>query len=107
MHDNIAAIIEKATAKGVDVLLAGMEAPPNLGEDYRTSFRAVFSALLREYPGIKLMPFLLEGVAGEAALNQADGIHPTAAGHQIIATHLYDVLKPMVDDIVSRSNGGQ
>lgn len=107
MHDNIAAIIEKATAKGVDVLLAGMEAPPNLGEDYRTAFRAVFITLLREYPNIKLMPFLLEGVAGEAALNQADGIHPTAAGHQIIATHLYDVLKPMVDDIVSRANGGQ
>ena len=106
MHDNIAGIIEKANAKGIDVLLAGMEAPPNLGEDYQTSFRAVFSALQKEYPGIKLMPFLLDGVAGDAALNQADGIHPTVAGQQIIATHLYDVLKPMVDDIVSRSTGG-
>ena len=103
MHDNIAAIIDKASAKGVDVLLAGMEAPPNLGEDYATSFRSVFSALKRDYPGIKLMPFLLDGVAGDSNLNQADGIHPTAAGHQIIANHMYDVLKPMVDDIVGRS----
>lgn len=107
MHDNIAGIIDKASAKGVDVLLAGMEAPPNLGQDYATAFRSVFSALQREYPGIKLMPFLLDGVAGEANLNQADGIHPTVAGQQIIANHLYDVLKPMVDDVVSRSSGGQ
>ncbi len=107
MHDNIAGIIDKASAKGVDVLLAGMEAPPNLGEDYATAFRSVFSALKREYPGIKLMPFLLDGVAGDANLNQADGIHPTAAGQQIIANRLYEFLKPMVDDVVSRSSGGQ
>ena len=100
-------IIDKASAKGVDVLLAGMEAPPNLGEDYATAFRSVFSALKREYPGIKLMPFLLDGVAGDANLNQADGIHPTAAGQQIIANRLYEFLKPMVDDVVSRSSGGQ
>jgi acyl-CoA thioesterase-1 len=105
MHDNIAAIIDKASAKGVDVLLAGMEAPPNLGEDYAMSFRSVFSALKREYSGIRLMPFLLEGVGGDGNLNQADGIHPTAAGHQIIADHMYDFLKPMVDDIASRSGG--
>ena len=107
MHDNIAGIIDKASAKGVDVLLAGMEAPPNLGQDYATAFRSVFSALKSEYPGIKLMPFLLEGVAGDANLNQADGIHPTAAGQQVIASHLYDVLKPIVDDVVSRGSGGQ
>ena len=107
MHDNIAGIIDKASARGVDVLLAGMEAPPNLGEDYAMAFRSVFSALKREYPGIRLMPFLLDGVAGDANLNQADGIHPTAAGQQIIANHLYDFLKPMVDDVVSRGSGGQ
>ena len=106
MHDNIAAIIDKASAKGVDVLLAGMEAPPNLGEDYATSFRSVFSTLKREYPGVKLMPFLLEGVAGDPNLNQPDGIHPTKEGQQIIANHLYEFLKPMVDDIVSRGSGG-
>lgn len=107
MHDNIAAIIDKASAKGVDVLLAGMLAPPNLGEDYATAFRGVFSALKRDYPGIRLMPFLLDGVAGDPNLNQADGIHPTAAGQQIIANHLYDFLKPMVDDVANRGSGGQ
>ncbi len=107
MHDNIAAIIDKASAKGVDVLLAGMQAPPNLGQDYATAFRGAFTSLQRDYPGIKVMPFLLEGVAGEANLNQADGIHPTAAGHQIIATHLYEFLKPMVDDVVNRASIGQ
>ncbi len=106
MHDNIAGIIDKASAKGVDVLLAGMEAPPNLGADYATAFRSVFSALKNEYPGIRLMPFLLDGVAGDPNLNQADGIHPTKAGQQIIADHLYEFLKPMVDDVVSRSLGG-
>jgi len=107
MRDNIAAIIDKASAKGVDVLLAGMQAPPNLGQDYATAFRAVFTSLQRDYPGIKLMPFLLEGVAGDPNLNQADGIHPTAAGQQIIATHLYEFLKPMVDDVVNRGPIGQ
>lgn len=106
-HDNIAAIIDKAQAKGVEVLLAGMEAPPNLGPDYATAFRATFSSLRNEYPTIKVLPFLLTGVAGDANLNQADGIHPTAAGQQIIATNMYEVLKPMVDDIANRSSGGQ
>jgi acyl-CoA thioesterase-1 len=105
-HDNIAGIIQKAQAKGVDVLLAGMEAPPNLGEDYVVAFRSTFSALRREYPDMKVLPFLLAGVAGDPNLNQADGIHPTAAGQQIIANLLYDVLKPMVDDVVNRSSGG-
>lgn len=104
-RENIAKIIEKASAKGVDVLLCGMEAPPNLGEDYVVAFRALFSGLKSDYPGIRFMPFLLEGVAGDATLNQADGIHPTAAGQQIIAGHLYDQLKPMIDDLMSRSGG--
>lgn len=106
-HDNIAGIIDKALAKGVDVLLAGMEAPPNLGEDYVVAFRSTFSSLRREYPGVKVLPFLLDGVAGNPALNQADGIHPTAPGQQIIANQLYELLKPMVDEISNRSSGGQ
>ena len=105
-HGNIAGIIDKALAKGVEVLLAGMEAPPNLGEDYVVAFRNTFSSLRREYPGIKVLPFLLEGVAGNPSLNQADGIHPTVAGQQIIADQLYELLKPMVDDIANRSSGG-
>lgn len=106
MQSNIAAIIDKAFAKGVEVLLAGMEAPPNLGEDYALAFRGAFSTLRRDYPNVKALPFLLAGVAGDPTLNQADGIHPTAAGQQIIANQMYEVLKPMVDDIANRSSGG-
>lgn len=105
-HDNIAGIIDKAMAKGVEVLLAGMEAPPNLGPDYAAAFRSTFSSLHNEYPSIRVLPFLLAGVAGDANLNQADGIHPTAPGQQIIANNMYDVLKPIVDDIANRSSGG-
>ena len=104
-YENISQIIDKAAAKNVAVLLCGMEAPPNLGQDYIVAFRKTFSDLKRDYSGVRVLPFLLEGVAGEASLNQADGIHPTAAGQQIIATHVYDELKPLLDDIASRSGG--
>src|SRR5262245_45469289 len=78
-HDNLAQIIDLALGKGMFVLLCGMEAPTNLGSDYRDAFRQVYVSLLREYQGrISFVPFLLEGVAGNPALNQADGIHPTA-----------------------------
>lgn len=107
MRDNIAGIIDKASAKGIDVLLTGMQAPPNLGADYALAFRSVFPSLQRDYPGIRLMPFLLEGVAGDPNLNQADGIHPTAPAHQIIATNIYEFLKPMVDDVANRTASGQ
>jgi acyl-CoA thioesterase-1 len=104
-HDNIAAIIEAARAKNVEVLVAGMQAPPNLGQDYTSAFRDAFAVLPREYPTIAFVPFLLEGVAGDPSLNQPDGIHPTAAGQQIIANLLYDKLKPLVDNISSRGGG--
>jgi acyl-CoA thioesterase-1 len=100
-HDNILAIIKKAQEKGVDVLLAGMQAPPNLGTDYTEAFSATFSRLSHETPAVYL-PFLLEGVAGHPELNQDDGIHPNAAGHKIIAALIYDRLKPMLDDLANR-----
>lgn len=100
-HDNVLAIVTKAQAKGIDVLLAGMEAPPNLGEDYTSAFRAVFSKIARESNAV-FLPFLLDGVAGKPELNQDDGIHPTAAGHRIIAAAMYDRLKPMLDDLVNK-----
>jgi acyl-CoA thioesterase-1 len=104
-HDNIAQIITTARAKGVDVLLAGMEAPPNLGDDYTAAFRGVFAKLAKEQP-VSFYPFLLKGVAGDPKLNQADGIHPTPEGHVIIADQLYDVLKPMLDDVENRVGVG-
>jgi acyl-CoA thioesterase-1 len=77
-----------------------MEAPPNLGNDYRDAFRAIYMTLLREYSGsIAYVPFLLEGVAGNPALNQDDGIHPTAEGQKVIAQLLYPKLRDIVDQL--------
>jgi acyl-CoA thioesterase-1 len=87
---NLRAIIDRATGEGVDVLLAGMLAPTNLGTDYQTAFRALYQELAIEYnKSILFVPFLLEGVAGNPALNQPDGIHPTAEGQRMIAEVLY------------------
>jgi acyl-CoA thioesterase-1 len=80
-----------------------MEGPTNLGSDYRDAFRQVYMNLLREYQGrIAFVPFLLEGVAGNPALNQTDGIHPNVEGSKIIAQLLY----PKVRDLVDRAGGG-
>lgn len=96
MKKNLAAIIERARAKRIAVLLAGMEAPPNFGPDYTVSFRQVFRDLARQYK-VTFMPFLLDEVAGIASLNQGDGIHPNVEGARIVADHVWAVLKPMVD----------
>jgi len=97
-YDNLAAIIDQALAAGCEVLLAGMEGPTNLGEDYRAAFRDVFVRLARDYGrNIYSVPFLLEGVAGLPRFNQADGIHPNAEGARRIAEHLYPTLRGMVD----------
>lgn len=73
------------------LILAGMEAPPNLGQDYTNRFRAVFPEAARA-SGARLLPFLLEGVAGVERLNQADGIHPTVEGQREIANLVWEVL---------------
>ena len=100
-RENLSRIIETARAKGVQVLLAGMEAPPNLGDQFRAEFRAIFPDLAAKYQ-VRLLPFLLLGIAGEARLNQEDGIHPTAEGHRMMAEMLYPLLQPMADDVLSR-----
>lgn len=84
---NLAAMIRRARERGVRPALSGMQAPGNWGAAYRTAFDAVFPALAREFR-IPLDPFLLDGVALDPALNQADGIHPTARGADIIAVRL-------------------
>jgi acyl-CoA thioesterase-1 len=99
-HDNLAAIIAAARSRGVEVLLCGMEAPTNYGDDYRVAFRGVFSRLLSEHSGdISFVPFLLQGVAGNPSLNQADGMHPNADGARAIAALLYAPLRTMVDQL--------
>ena len=77
------------------ILLVQMEAPPNLGQEYTSAFSAMFAELAREH-GARLMPFLLEGVAGESTLNQADGIHPNNAGERIVANNVWRALQPIL-----------
>lgn len=96
LERNLSAIISRAQARGITVVLAGMEAPPNYGREYAAAFHQVYPALAREY-GVALVPFLLHGVAGIPRLNQPDGIHPTAAGARIVADNVWAVLKPVVE----------
>jgi acyl-CoA thioesterase-1 len=95
LRRNLAAIIERAQAGGVGVILAGMEAPPNYGPEYTAEFRAVYTDLAREYR-VPLIGFLLEGVAGDPAMNQADGIHPNSAGAARVAETVWTALEPVV-----------
>jgi len=96
LRRNLAEIIERAQARGITVVLAGMEAPPNYGRDYIISFHTVYPTLAAHYR-VAFVPFLLQGVAGHDALNQPDGIHPTAAGARIVADNVWAVLKPIAE----------
>jgi acyl-CoA thioesterase-1 len=95
MQENLSGIIEQAQSKDILVLLTGMEALPNLGSLYANDFRGVFRDLADEYD-VTLLPFLLEGVAGNVEFNQADGIHPNTKGAQMIAEMVWLTLKPML-----------
>lgn len=94
---NLITIIEKVRDKDseIDIILAGMEAPPNLGQQYTSEFRSVFREVAKQ-KDVTFMPFLLEDVAGIDELNQPDGIHPTAEGQQIIANNIWPFLKPLL-----------
>ena len=94
---NIQAILERAgrAEPPPRVVLVGMEAPPNMGRDYAARFRAVYPDLARRN-GASLVPFLLDGVAGIAALNQPDGIHPTAEGQRRLADNVWRILEPLL-----------
>ena len=95
MKRNLSRILALAAGRGIRVLLAGMEAPPNFGAAYTAEFRAVFADLAREHD-VAFMPFLLDGVAADPALNQADGIHPNADGAAIVAARVRDALEPLL-----------
>jgi acyl-CoA thioesterase-1 len=97
LKSNLGHIIERAQARHIKVILAGMEAPPNYGRVYFVSFHRVFPALAQQY-NVPLVPFLLEGVGGIARLNQPDLIHPNAEGARIVADNVWAVLKPVVDE---------
>lgn len=95
MKKNLAAVLERAASKGVTVVLAGMEAPPNFGAEYTRQFRSVYTDLAQQYR-VRFIPFLLQGVAGNAALNQADGIHPNVRGAEMVADLVLAELKPVL-----------
>jgi acyl-CoA thioesterase I len=95
LRDNLTRIIQRVRAAGARVLLAGMRVPPNYGADYADAFAGVYPVVARA-TGVPLAPFLLHGVAGSPGLNQADGIHPTAAGQRVIADYLWPYLKPLL-----------
>lgn len=95
MKENLAAVLERAKARGIPVVLAGMEAPPNNGIDYTRDFRKVYADLAREYD-VRFIPFLLQGVAGNASLNQGDGIHPNARGAETVAELVWAELEPVL-----------
>jgi acyl-CoA thioesterase-1 len=97
MKNNLQAIIDRVKTKNprVKIVIAGMQIPPNYGADYANDFRATFEKLA-EKNHAALVPFLLEGVGGHAELNQADHIHPTPAGHKIVAENVWRVLEPLL-----------
>jgi acyl-CoA thioesterase-1 len=93
------AMLDRARAAHLPTLLAGMRAAPNLGADYDRTFDAIYPALA-ESAGAILYPFFLDGVAGDATLNQPDGLHPTAAGVAVIVEHML----PSVEALLKRVN---
>jgi len=95
-------IVRRLSARGVPVLLAGMRAAANLGNDYGRAFEALYSDLAGRYD-LLLYPFFLDGVAGEAGLNQSDGLHPTAAGVDAIVARIL----PKVEELVRRARNGR
>ena len=95
---NLKAIIARVRARqpAARIVIAGMQMPANMGADYARAFAAVFPAVAHGTDAI-LIPFLLDGVGGRPELNQADGIHPTAAGHVIVAGTVWGVLRPLLE----------
>jgi len=92
---NLNAIVEKLVARGKKVVIAGMLAPPNMGEDYGQAFKAIYEGLGKR-TDIIYYPFFLAGVAASSALNQADGLHPKPAGYDIIVKNLAPVIEQIL-----------
>lgn len=97
LEDNLAAIIEEGQRRGLTVILAGMEAPPNYGPEYTSAFRQTYQHLAQRYK-VRLIPFLLQGVAGDPSLNQPDGIHPNERGARIVADTVWHALEPVLEE---------
>jgi acyl-CoA thioesterase-1 len=91
-------ILSRLKARGIAVLICGMVAPPNYGSDYAARFNAIYPELSKSF-GVPLYPFFLQGVAADAKLNQADGMHPTADGVDIIVKNILPTVEAFVGTI--------
>ena len=94
---NLQGIIDRVNEKNpqCSIILAGMMVPPNMGADYSKKFATIFPSLSQKNDS-ELIPFLLEGVAGDPELNLPDGIHPNVEGHKIVAGNIMKVLEPLL-----------
>jgi acyl-CoA thioesterase-1 len=92
---NLSAIVEISKRSGARVLVVGMQIPPNYGPDYTSGFHAAFSEVARQH-GVALVPFMLDGFAGNRALFQHDGIHPTAEAQPLVLDNIYQHLRPLL-----------
>jgi acyl-CoA thioesterase-1 len=94
---NLQGILDKVKAANPEVKLvvAGMMVPPNMGPEYARDFQSIYPELAKSNKAV-LIPFLLEGVGGEPMLNLADGIHPTAEGHQMVANAIWLYIQPLL-----------
>lgn len=101
---NLAAAIEGLKARNIPVLLAGMMSPPNMGSDYEQAFNAIYSELA-EQNDVAFYPFLLDGVAAEPALNQADGMHPNEDGMAVIAERMLPVVEEFILSLAASTGG--
>ncbi len=101
---NLRGIIDTTltTYPGARVLLAGMQIPPNLGPEYVQQFRQVYPTVAEAYERVALIPFILNDIAGSDSLMQEDGIHPTAAGHRLVAQRVWDNLRPLLEQMRTR-----
>jgi len=97
-------ILNRLSKRSIPVLLVGMYAPPNMGAVYGDKFKAIYPALSKEY-GVPLYPFFLEGVASKPKLNQADGIHPTEKGIDVIVEKILPQIEKLIVKISEKSNG--
>ena len=97
--------VVKQKQPGAKIVLIQMEAPPNMGPAYTRSFRSMYSDIASK-EGIPLLPFLLDGVAGIARLNQPDGMHPNVAGERIVADNVWRALKPIVAQLDRAEKSG-
>jgi len=102
---NIQETIRLLQASNVTVILAGMQMVQNLGREYTEAFRRIYPAAAKE-SGVRLIPFFLQGVAGDRALNQADGVHPTSDGYRVIVETVYPYVTAAIQERTKGKRAG-